>query len=225
MANDSKDKKNKGGGGKSSAEGLEVISVVIISFVIIFVVLLYAAGVKPSAVTGVDPNRAIVSFGAKIFRIWREYINPVFIVLDVVLLSVLIFAGIKAWPMRPQLSILYKNEKAKKVKKPTYSKVVTMWKRVGEKMKKGTPEAVRLAVVEADAVVDEFLKQAGYEGDHMADRLSQILPGELDSIEGVWRAHRLRNNLVHAPHIAVTRREADEAIKQFESFLKELGVL
>ena len=224
MADDSKNKK-RGGGSKSGVESMEVISVVIIAFVIIFVVLLYAAGVKPSAVIGADPNSVIVSFGAKMFRVWREYINPIFVILDVVLFGVLIFAAIKAWPTRPQLSILYKYEKVKKTKKPTYGKIVAMWQRVAEKMKTGTPEAVRLAVIEADAVVDEFLKQVGYEGDHLADRLSQIVPGELDSMEGVWRAHRLRNNLVHAPQIRVTRREADEALKQFENFLKELGAL
>ena len=94
-----------------------------------------------------------------------------------------------------------------------------------ERLTVPTSENLRLAVIEGDALVDSFLKRAGYEGEHMADRLSQLSAGEVPALERLWDAHRLRNNIVHTPGAAISSHEARAAMKAYEDFLKELGAL
>ena len=80
-------------------------------------------------------------------------------------------------------------------------------------------------MIEADALVDACLKQAGYQGEHMSDRLSQIDPQEIGSLQMLWRAHKLRNDIVHTPGFIISTDDARIALKSFEVFMTDLGAL
>jgi hypothetical protein len=81
----------------------------------------------------------------------------------------------------------------------------------------------RLAVIEADKLLDRALKDLRFAGETTADRLKTAKPS-LGGVDAVWDAHRLRNRLVHEdvhPKPAKLR----SALKAFESALKKLGAL
>lgn len=81
----------------------------------------------------------------------------------------------------------------------------------------------RLSVIEADKLFDHCLKQLGFAGETMADRLKSAKPA-LGNANALWDAHRLRNRLVHEdvhPKPAKLR----TALKQYEASLKKLGAL
>jgi len=218
-----KSKKNKSSGNNTT---LETLAFVIISFVIIFVMILIANGIDPTVEYQVGAGVAANIFFLKMISFWIRYVNPVIIVLNIALLGLLILSIVKSWSYeRPYLSFFYKRRAKHQARKPSYKKIALAWRKIITQSKANTPEARRLAIIDADALVDAFLKQVGYEGEHIADRLSQIIPGEMESLEGVWQAHRLRNNLVHASGVVATQAETRKALKNYENFLKELGVL
>src|SRR3989344_2804737 len=70
----------------------------------------------------------------------------------------------------------------------------------------------KFAVIEADKIVDDVLRKTGY-------------PGEMQSLENLWSAHKLRNIIAHNPDYQVRYAEAHEAIQNYEKALKELGEL
>jgi glucuronate isomerase len=80
-------------------------------------------------------------------------------------------------------------------------------------------------VLEADALVDFFLKDVGYEGDHMADRLGKIRSEEVKTLEQVWKAHRVRNDIAHTPGYRLSEHQAQETLNAFRAFLIEMGAL
>lgn len=159
-----------------------------------------------------------------ILAIIEVIVKPIFIVLNGVLIYGIIYAVMKAWPYRPVLHLFERPPEKKKgvVKDP---RVAEAWARIMAKAATDTLESLRLAIIEADALVDSVLKNAGYEGDHLADRLQQVLPEEVPSLERLWRAHRLRNDIVHTPGFAVMPQDAKFALSSFEKFLKELNAL
>jgi hypothetical protein len=83
----------------------------------------------------------------------------------------------------------------------------------------------KLAVIEADKLVDDALKAAGFPGESMGERLMLIKPGQLLNLQYLWDAHKLRNLLVHDANYQVTHRQAIWAVEAFERVLRELGAL
>jgi hypothetical protein len=96
------------------------------------------------------------------------------------------------------------------------------WQSILQTYSKGTPDNLKIAIINADKLVDTMLKDAGFAGDHMVDRLKQIPAARLGSLERLYRAHRVRNNIVHTPDFAVNPSLARQTIEDYESFLKEL---
>lgn len=81
----------------------------------------------------------------------------------------------------------------------------------------------RLAVIEADKLLDHALKDLRFSGETMADRLNSA-KSALGNVNAVWDAHRLRNRLVHEdvhPKPAKLR----TSIRVYEAALKKLGAL
>lgn len=83
----------------------------------------------------------------------------------------------------------------------------------------------KFAIIEADKLVDDLLKQAGYLGDTMGERLMNIEQGQLLSLQGLWEAHKVRNKLAHDTNYFLRYAEARQAIKFYEEALKELGII
>ena len=83
----------------------------------------------------------------------------------------------------------------------------------------------KMAVIEADKLVDDALKAAGFPGESMGERLMLIKPGQLLNLQYLWDAHKLRNLIVHDPNYQITHRQAIWAVEAFESVLRELGAL
>lgn len=87
------------------------------------------------------------------------------------------------------------------------------------------PNDWKLAIIEADIILDATLKRQGYAGPTLGDRLKSISPETLHSIDDAWQAHKVRNQIAHAgADFVLTQRIAREAIMQYERVFKELGV-
>ncbi|NCN12170.1 hypothetical protein CO026_00115 [Candidatus Kaiserbacteria bacterium CG_4_9_14_0_2_um_filter_41_32] len=88
------------------------------------------------------------------------------------------------------------------------------------------PNDWKLALIEADIILDEVLKQKGYSGTSLGERLRSISPTTMASIDDAWQAHKVRNQIAHAgPGFVLTSKLARETIVQYEKVFKELGVV
>ncbi|TSC78661.1 MAG: Uncharacterized protein G01um101433_122 [Parcubacteria group bacterium Gr01-1014_33] len=87
------------------------------------------------------------------------------------------------------------------------------------------PSDWNMAILRADALLDDTLQDLGYEGPMLSDRLRIVDPTKLPSRERVWSAHRLRNAIAHDPLEQHSRETIQAAIKTYEQAFKELQVL
>ncbi len=166
-------------------------------------------------------------FGQAFMIAWWHWLAPYFIVFEVILLGFFTWAIIGFWPIKPTVKISHTRIKHRvrrtRIKKdPT---VARHWAAILHRVKSGTQDAMKYAILEADALVDHVLKKMGLTGEHMADRLTQIIPDQVPSLERAWKAHRLRNELAHTPGMTVTAAETKTALTAFRDFLLELGAL
>jgi hypothetical protein len=166
----------------------------------------------------------VVSIGEQLLFIWKYRLGPLMILADVVLFALGVYCAVRAREVYPQVSVFeapsHTHGKKRLKKDPL---VLKHWANVVKRVNSGTQEGLRLSILEADALVDYFLKRNGFAGEHMADRLSVISSQEVKSLERLWQAHRLRNELAHTPGFVVSPLEGKQALLAFREFLIELG--
>jgi hypothetical protein len=88
------------------------------------------------------------------------------------------------------------------------------------------PNNWKLAIIEADIVLDGILKERGYLGNTLGERLRSISPNQLATLQDAWEAHKTRNMIAHeGPDFVLTKRMADETIARYKRVFAEFGVL
>ena len=97
------------------------------------------------------------------------------------------------------------------------------WQEIKQHLNSINNSEWKFAIVEADKLTDDVLKAAGFVGESMGERLISIEPGQLASLDKLWRAHKIRNLLVHDANFDLRRSTALEAIDGFEAAIRELG--
>ena len=103
--------------------------------------------------------------------------------------------------------------------------VISRWGEIVRHFESTKEAEWKFAIIEADKLVDDLLKQGGYLGDTMGERLMNIEKGQLLSLQGLWEAHKIRNKLVHDTNYFLRYAEARQTIKFYEETLRELGVV
>jgi hypothetical protein len=87
------------------------------------------------------------------------------------------------------------------------------------------PNDWKLAIIEADIMLDDVLKQRGYVGNSLGERLKGISPGQLNSLDDAWEAHKIRNRVAHdGADFVLTKREAEETINRYRRVFSEFGM-
>ena len=104
-----------------------------------------------------------------------------------------------------------KNEKWEKVLKYLNSNNVSDW---------------RLAVIEADVMLDETLRLAGLHGDTVGDMLKSAGKNDFSTLDEAWEAHKIRNAIAHSgTDFQLSEREAKRVAALFEKVFKEFQVI
>lgn len=156
----------------------------------------------------------------------------IFILLDAFLLFVVIYAVRRYRDIRmtviadEEQQIARHQERQREQPITATEEVGEVWKQVQTFRNSKNPAEWNMAVLRADALLDEMLQHSGYaQGETMADRLRVVDPTRVRSLDAVWSAHRLRNSIAHDPRIEHTQETINHALNAYEQALRELGVL
>ena len=96
------------------------------------------------------------------------------------------------------------------------------WNKIIKRLETDREAEYKLAVIEADGLLDSVLEKMGYKGDSFAQRLEQIGPSVLPNLEEVWKVHKTRNNIVHDPDYRLTLAQAKTMLEIYEKTLRDL---
>ena len=84
----------------------------------------------------------------------------------------------------------------------------------------------KMAVIEADKLLDLALKDLNVSGENAAERLKNASRSNmLKSPDNAWTVHKVRNKLVHEKHINVDIKRAQNVVRAIENELHHLGVI
>lgn len=99
------------------------------------------------------------------------------------------------------------------------------WKRIKERLASGIESEAKLAIIEADSLLNEYLIKIGYPGETLGERLDKLTKDVLSNLEEVREAHKVRNNIVHDPTYRLNLEEAKRVLAIYEKALKDLQAL
>lgn len=172
--------------------------------------------------TDLFTGKGFAGFSGGWLQVW-ETVRAIIVFIDFVLAIGLIAVFLVSLKYRPNLKP--RRGVAKKTFTLRDALLKERWQNVLRKASAGSADALKVAIIDADKIVDDSLKQLGFQGEHMADRLEKILPHEIRSLDRVWQAHRVRNNLVHTPDFVISVHEARKTLDDYQAFLKEVKLL
>ncbi len=96
------------------------------------------------------------------------------------------------------------------------------WERVLKHIESHNESDWKLAILEADIMLDELLDKSGYKGETMGDKLKQVDKSDFNTIDLAWEAHKIRNMIAHeGADFKINAREAQRVIKLYEQVFKE----
>ncbi len=100
------------------------------------------------------------------------------------------------------------------------------WEKVEQYMTSLNSSDWKIAILEADNILDEIVERMGYKGQNLGERMKQIEASDFPYLEEAWQAHKLRNQIAHkGTEYELTRSDADQAINVYHRVFKELGYL
>ncbi|MFH1392586.1 MAG: hypothetical protein ABIG90_02845 [bacterium] len=107
----------------------------------------------------------------------------------------------------------------------TPGKLRRKWQIIKKRLQSRDESNYKMAVVEADKILDNLLERAGYPGKSLGDRLKRLTPAQFSNLDALWQAHKLRNNIVHDIETEVKFHQAQEAVEAIQKALDELEAI
>lgn len=98
------------------------------------------------------------------------------------------------------------------------------WLTIEQSMKKDQEPSYHLAILNADKLLDQALKQRGFKGETMGERVKSAKTS-WSNANNTWTAHKLRNQIAHEQNVRVSYTTARRAMAAFKQSLKDLGAI
>lgn len=98
------------------------------------------------------------------------------------------------------------------------------WLQIEASLKRDEPASHHLAVLNADKLLDQALRERGVKGETMGERMKTARDIWKDA-NSVWGAHKLRNQIAHEPDVLVSYDDARRALAGFKQALKDIGAV
>ncbi len=105
---------------------------------------------------------------------------------------------------------------------PNTEKSNPRWLKVKEHITSNNPAEWRLAIIEADTILDEMTMKMGLAGENLGERLKNVEPSDFLTLQIAWEAHKVRNRIAHeGSAYDLPYKDAKQAIDNYEEVFKE----
>lgn len=98
------------------------------------------------------------------------------------------------------------------------------WLAIEQKLKPDDAASHHLCVLNADKLLDQSLRERGFAGNTMGERMKSAQKTWTDA-NAIWSAHKLRNKIAHDPEVKVDYGDAKLALARFRQALKDVGAI
>jgi hypothetical protein len=84
----------------------------------------------------------------------------------------------------------------------------------------------RVAIIEADTMLDELVESLNFPGKNLGERLKNANTRIFPTLQSAWEAHKVRNKIAHEGiNFNISEREAHMTKKHFEFIFKDMNII
>ncbi len=148
-------------------------------------------------------------FYLKLFLIFISVFST-FLIIDFLYRTILIRKAEIAW----ELEQVLKNVPAKENENDR-------WLAVENLLYSSSESDWKLAIIEADKMLEELLGILGYSGQSLGDKLLAVEKGDMQTLDEAWEAHKYRNRIAHEAGMQVSEREAKRILGLYKKVFQE----
>ena len=106
------------------------------------------------------------------------------------------------------------------------NRLTEKWEKIIKLSESDNSSDWRLAVIEADIILDELLEKLHLPGETMGEKLKAVEQSDFTTIESAWEAHKARNMIAHeGSEFLVNQREIHRIISLYEMVFKEFFLI
>jgi len=102
---------------------------------------------------------------------------------------------------------------------------IRRWQKIQDGLEKNHQDQWKLSLIDGAAFMDESLKNAGFGGVNLEERLQKVTEEDLSNLAALKNAQKVCSDVVHDPNYHLTKSMAKDVIDQFGQALGELGIL
>ena len=96
------------------------------------------------------------------------------------------------------------------------------WEKIVKYVNSDSPAEWRMAILDADVILDEMITKIGYQGESLGEKLRQVERSDFTTINSAWEAHKIRNQIAHGgTDSLLTQRTAKRAIGLYKVVFEE----
>lgn len=96
------------------------------------------------------------------------------------------------------------------------------WERILNYMDSESQTEWRLAILDADIILDQMLTKSGYHGDSVGEKLRSVEISDFNTLDSAWEAHKIRNGIAHSgSDVLLTKRTAKKTIDLYRQVFEE----
>ena len=104
-------------------------------------------------------------------------------------------------------------------------RITKAWTKIQQRLQSGDETEYKLAVIEANSMLEETLKRLGILGKTFKERLSNITPTIIPNLNDVIKAHQTRDSIVHDPNFRLSLIDAQKTLDIFEEAFRSLDLI
>lgn len=120
----------------------------------------------------------------------------------------------------------HQREREKKQAASTSSGVNPRWTQTLTYLFSKNPNDWKLAVMEADSMLDALLDQLGFQGENLGEKLKNAPPDKFRDLAIAWEAHTVRNRIAHeGAAFLLTEKESRRIIALYERIFRDYGYI
>lgn len=102
------------------------------------------------------------------------------------------------------------------------SKIFKKWQKIKKRLEKDNEAEYKLALIEADKILDDILKRMGYGEESLNEKLKHLSSSHVSNLEELLEANEICQNVIRDPDYRLNREKAGEIISIFEKSFKDL---
>lgn len=150
-------------------------------------------------------------------------VKDIFLIFSLFLLGFIIYTFIKtSWLKR---MIIWDLQEFLSYRPYGLRKVERQWQEIKKKLEMGMESEWKLAVIEADKILDNALNRMGFGGADLGERLTKLTAVSLPNIEEIKEAHKIRDNIIHDANYRISLEDVRRVVAIYEKALTDLHSL